>query len=271
MALKALVFALLDWNKFNLELSSLSAFALPGIPLIKQGADIPSIIIEGIASSGTRLQAGDILVISSKIISKSEGRLVNLNTVNPGEKALHYAEITGKDPRVVELVLNESLSISRASRGVMVVEHRLGFISANAGIDQSNVGGTQDDVLLLPLDPDVSAQQIRQRLLELTGIDVAIVISDTHGRPFRLGNVGVAIGVAGLLALTDLRGQDDLFGRKLMISSQGYADLIASTAHLLCGEANEGRPVIVIRGLDYPRGNGSAKDLVRPAHQDLYR
>jgi coenzyme F420-0:L-glutamate ligase/coenzyme F420-1:gamma-L-glutamate ligase len=172
---------------------------------------------------------------------------------------------------VVELILRESKSISRKTRGVLVTEHRLGFVSANAGIDQSNVEGEGSQVLLLPLDPDSSARRIRQQLFERSGALAGIVISDSHGRPFRLGTVGIAIGVAGLPALLDLRGQPDLYGRELKISMQGFADMIASAAQLVSSEGAEGRPIALIRGLQYPPQMGSAADLLRPAEQDLYR
>lgn len=219
-----------------------------------------------------QLGNNDTLVISSKIVSKAEGRLVDLRKVVPGTRANSIAEETDKDPRIVELVLQQSATISRKTRGVLVTRHRLGFVSANAGIDQSNVGPDSEDlVLLLPENPDRSATQIREALKQRTGISSSIVISDSHGRPFRMGNVGVAIGVAGLPAVIDLRGQPDLFGREMQVSTQGYADLIASAAHLICGEGDEGLPVILIRGLSHPSDTGCAADLIRPEELDLYR
>jgi coenzyme F420-0:L-glutamate ligase/coenzyme F420-1:gamma-L-glutamate ligase len=254
-----------------LGLPSFTAVALPGIPLVQPGDNLAQLILAALERAEMPLQAGDVLVISSKIVSKSERRFVRLADIVPGATAQQLAAETHKDPRLVELVLQESRSISRKTKGVLVVEHRLGFISAMAGIDQSNVDETHEKALLLPLDPDASARQIRAELQEKTGIAAAIVISDTHGRPFRMGNVGVAIGVAGMQAVTDLRGTPDLFGRKLEITTQGYADMVASTAHLLCGEAGEGRPVILLRGLELPEGDGHAADINRPAHLDLYR
>lgn len=248
-----------------------TATALPGIPLVKPGDDIAALILAGLENAGLTLQERDVFVVSSKIISKSEGRFVTLSEVIPTPHAEQLALETSKDPRVVELVLQESRRVSRKGKHVLVTEHRLGFVSANSGIDQSNVDETQTKVLLLPHDPDISAQHLRERLHERTGKDTAIIISDTHGRPFRVGNVGVAIGVSGMLAVADLRGQIDLFGRRLEITVQGYADLVASAAHLLCGEAGEGRPIIHIRGLDYPSGDGHASDLNRSAENDLYR
>jgi len=249
----------------------LSLWALPGLPLIQPGDDLAALIFGALTDCSVTLQDGDALVVSSKIISKSEGRLVQLSDVTPSDDAKEYAGQTGKDPRTVQLVLDESKSISRLSKGVMVTTHRLGFTSANAGIDQSNVEGGDDVVLLLPKDPDASADSLRARLKALTGARVGIVISDTHGRPFRLGNVGVAIGVAGVPALLDLRGQTDLFGRVLKITQTGHADLIASAAHLLCGEGSEGLPVVLVRGLRYDDGEGRAHDLVRSPDLDLYR
>jgi coenzyme F420-0:L-glutamate ligase/coenzyme F420-1:gamma-L-glutamate ligase len=250
---------------------SFTATSLPEIPLIQAGDDLAKIILEGLAKVGVALQTGDALVVTSKIVSKAEGRQFDLREIEPGAEAIRLADETRKDPRIVELVLRESRLISRKAPGVLVVQHRLGFVSANAGIDQSNVEGGDDNVLLLPLDPDASAESIRARLREATGADVGIVISDSHGRPFRMGNVGVAIGVAGMPALLDLRGKPDLFGRELKISIQGYADLVASAANLLTGEADEGRPVVHLRGLQFPAIDGHASEMNRPPEQDLYR
>ncbi len=254
-----------------MHIPSFTAIALPNIPLVQPNDDLVGLILASLQGANMTLQAGDVLVVSSKIVSKSEGRIINLEDVTPSERAYELAQVTGKDPRVVELVLSESVLVSRVAKQVLVVQHRLGFVSANAGIDQSNLENSQDRVLLLPENPDASAQTMRDALHAQTGQDVAIVISDTHGRPFRFGNVGVAIGVAGMVALTDLRGRSDLYGRALQITQQGYADLVASAAHLLCGEADEGQPVIMVRGLEYPHGEGKASDLNRPSQQDLYR
>lgn len=253
------------------EFPSFQVFALPDVPLVQAGDDIPQLILTALKGAGFELQAGDILVIASKIISKSQGCIVTLADVEPGQEALDYAEKTDKDPRLVELILQESRMISRFRKGVIVTEHRLGFVSANSAIDQSNVDETQEKVLLLPSDPDQSARDIRQALKQATGHEIAIVISDTHGRPFRSGNIGVAIGVAGMQAIHDQRGGHDLFGRELMATIMGYGDLIASTAHLVMGEGAEGRPIVLIRGLDYPKGDGRGSDMNRPAELDLYR
>ena len=251
--------------------SHLVITALPDIPLVQANDDLAQIIVEGLDRLNLCLETDDVLVITSKIVSKAEGRLFDLRAVEPGEAARQLAAETRKDPRIVELVLRESQKISRKAPGVLVTQHRLGFVSANAGIDQSNVDGSDHMVLLLPADPDLSAASLRERLYTATGAHVGIVISDSHGRPFRVGNIGVAIGVAGMPAVLDLRGKPDLFGRELKISIQGYADLVASAANLLTGEADEGRPIVLVRGLLFPAGDGHATDLYRPPEQDLYR
>lgn len=245
--------------------------ALPGVPLIQPGDPLDAILHRALNEAAIHLQEGDVLVVTSKIVSKAEGCYVRLADVVPSERALELAARTGKDPRVVEVVLRESRSVSRAAPGVLVVEHRLGFISANAGIDQSNIEEGDARVLLLPVDPDASAEALRVALEAAFGVRIGIVISDSHGRPFRLGNVGVAIGAAGIPALLDLRGQRDLFGRELRITIQGYADMIASAAGLLTGEGAEGRPVVHLRGLHRLAQDGRARDLVRPPEQDLFR
>lgn len=250
---------------------SLTFTALPDVPLIEPGDDLVVIILSALQGAGLKLQPGDVLIVTSKIVSKSEGRYVNLRDVVPSERARSLAAETGKDPNIVELVLAESQAISRQARGILVTQHRLGFTSANSGIDQSNIEHGDDRALLLPFDPDTSASQIRAGLLAATGIDVGVIISDSHGRPFRVGNVGVAVGVAGMPALLDLRGSHDLFGRELRVSIQGYADLVASASNLLTGEADEGRPVVLARGLQFADRDGRASQLYRAPEQDLYR
>lgn len=249
----------------------LTAHAIPDIPLIKTGDDIADIILSRAESAGLRLQAGDVLVIASKIVAKAEGRYLALESVCPSPEACALAAETGKDPRLVELILSESQRVSRKRKGVLVTEHRLGFVSANAGIDQSNIEGGNQAALLLPLDPDGSADRIRDRLRRRLDAALAVVISDTHGRPFRVGNVGVAIGVSGMPAVQDLRGSRDLYGRLFEVTQVAYADLVASAAHLLCGEADEGLPVVLIRGLDLESEHGRAADMIRAAEHDLYR
>ncbi|MCY4526034.1 MAG: coenzyme F420-0:L-glutamate ligase [Anaerolineaceae bacterium] len=250
--------------------AALQLLALPGMPLVRPGDDLAALILAALERAGLSLVEGDVLAVSSKIVSRAEGRFVDLSTVTPGAEARQRAALTGKDARLVELVLRESQAISRQAPDVLVSVHRLGFISANAGIDHSNAGG-DDLVLLLPCDPDASAGRLRASLAGAGGSAPGVVIMDSHGRPFRLGTVGVAIGVAGLPALLDLRGQRDLHGRELRVSMQGHADMVASAAQLAGGEGDEGRPVVLLRGLQHPGQDGRAGDLLRPAGQDLYR
>ncbi len=252
---------------------SLLITALPNIPDIHPGDNVAELVLSALAAAGLTLQNGDILAVAQKIISKAEGRLVNLAAVNPSEQAVEVAAQSEKDPRLVELILQESDEISRLKQGVLIVRHRLGFTSANAGIDRSNVGPADDAecVLLLPVDPDKSAKNIRQTICDRSGIDVGVIITDSHGRPFRLGTVGVAIGVAGLPALWNRRGEEDRYGYTLQHTDVGVADEIAAAAGLLMGQAGEGLPVVLIRGLTLPAQEGRASDLVRPKELDLYR
>lgn len=251
---------------------SLLIESIPNLPLIKAGDDLAALIVNAATSAGITLQEGDILVITSKIVSKSEGRRIDLRTVTPSPSALEWAAKTDKDPREVELVLRESVEVSRFRKGALVVRHKLGFTSANAGIDHSNVGAEGEDwVLLLPENPDASAQKLCEGIRALTGAKVGIVISDTHGRPHRLGNIGVAVGVAGIPAWLDLRGRPDLFGRTLQHTDIGVADEIAAAADLLSGQAAEGLPVTLVRGLKLPAIEGKASDLYRKPEMDMYR
>lgn len=248
-------------------------FPLPGIPAVQPGDELAGLLLAAVAEAGLSLQNGDVLALAQKIVSKAEGRAVNLTDVQPGSEALAVAEKTGKDPRLVELILRESEEISRMREGLLIVRHRLGFTSANAGIDRSNVRQEGEDttVLLLPEDPDESAARLRDALRAQQGVDVGVLIVDSHGRPFRLGTVGVAIGVAGLPALWDRRGEADLYGYRLQHTEVGLADEIAAAASMLMGQAAEGTPVVLIRGLQLPTRAGSARDLVRPPALDLYR
>jgi coenzyme F420-0:L-glutamate ligase / coenzyme F420-1:gamma-L-glutamate ligase len=250
----------------------LTLFALPGIPAVQPGDNIAELLLAALAEAGIPLEAGDILVVAQKIISKAEGRLARLAGVVPGEEALSVAQVTGKDPRLVELILGESVGISRMAPGVLIVRHRLGFTSANAGIDRSNVSQVdeEDQVLLLPVDPDQSAAEIGRILQDRTDVPVGVVISDSHGRPFRLGTTGVAIGVAGIPALWDRRGESDLYGYQLQHTEVGVGDEIAAAAGLLMGQGAEGVPAVLIRGLMLPAADGKASDLVRPMEKDLY-
>jgi coenzyme F420-0:L-glutamate ligase/coenzyme F420-1:gamma-L-glutamate ligase len=254
-------------------MQNLTLTAVPNLPDVQPGDDVADLILDAMVAADLTLQSGDVLAIAQKIISKAEGRLVKLADVTPSARAIEVAAQTDKDPRLVELILQESEEISRLKPGVLIVRHRLGFTSANAGIDHSNVGpATYDEcVLLLPLDPDASAQRIRQAICDRLGIDAGVIITDSHGRPFRLGTVGVAIGVAGIPALWDRRGEQDRYGYTLQHTDVGMADEIAAAAGLLMGQAGEGLPAIILRGLHLPPYEGKAADLIRPKNLDLYR
>jgi len=247
--------------------------ALPDFPQVIKGDDVAKLIIKTSAAAGFNLQDGDIIVLAHKIISKAEGRLVNLDDVLPGERAYEVANLTGKDPKLIELILRESSRISRVREGLIIVRHRLGFTSANAGIDRSNVpqDTSGESVILIPENPDASAARLREEIKQRLDIELAVVIADSHGRPFRLGTVGVAIGVAGMPALWDQRGELDLYGYELQHTEVGTADEVASAASLLMGQAAEGTPVVLIRGLNLPSKRGQASDLIRPNEIDLYQ
>jgi len=251
--------------------AELRLIALPGIPLVAEGNDIAALILDALVACGEALHDGDVLVIAQKIVSKAEGRAVRLATVTPSAQAIALAKETGKDPRLVELILGESDEVLRYRRDVIVVAHRLGFVTANAGIDQSNVGSDDAEALLLPRDPDASCSALRATLRRRTGADTGVVINDSHGRAWRNGTVGVALGVAGLPALVDLRGRPDLYDRALRITEVGLADELAAAASLLMGQSNEGRPVVLARGVPYSRRDGSVRELLRPRDRDLFR
>lgn len=233
------------------------------------------ILVKSLPVTNIELHDDDILVIAQKIVSKSEGRMVDITTVTPSARAIELAQQTEKDPRIVELMLQESSEILRARVGTIIVEHKLGFICANAGIDHSNVAGdrneNQEYVLLLPKDPDQSARDIREQVKRKTGINIGVMIIDSHGRAWRNGTVGICIGLSGLPALVDERGWKDLFGYTLKITVVGVADELAAAASLMMGQAAEGTPVMHVRGFPYPLGEGSLKELIRPKDQDMFR
>jgi coenzyme F420-0:L-glutamate ligase/coenzyme F420-1:gamma-L-glutamate ligase len=250
---------------------SLTLTALEGVPEVRAGDDLAATLFSALARTGITLATGDVLVIAQKIVSKSEGRIVALAGVRPSARALELAKITGKDARLLELVLAESTEVLRAKKDVIVVEHRLGYVMANAGIDQSNVDGGEETALLLPLDPDASCQRLREALRDRTGSDCAVVINDSFGRAWRNGVVGVALGVAGLPGLLDQRGTPDRFGRKLKITQIGVADELASAASLIMGQADEGYPAVHARGVPYTRREGSVRELLRDRTMDMFR
>jgi coenzyme F420-0:L-glutamate ligase/coenzyme F420-1:gamma-L-glutamate ligase len=253
----------------------LEIVALPGIPIVQPGDDLAALIGEGLRRAELTLRAGDVLVVASKLVSRAEGRFVELASVEPSPRAHELAAVVGKDPRHVELVLRESVAVSRASRGVLIVRHRLGFVVANAGIDLSNAAphaGAADGAwaILLPSDPDGAAARLRTALAPNSG-SIGVVISDSFGRPFRLGTVGAAIGCAGLPALWDQRGTSDLFGRPLENTFTALADQIAAAADLVAGQAAEGRGAVLVRGLRLPdQTDGGVGGLLRGPGEDLY-
>jgi coenzyme F420-0:L-glutamate ligase/coenzyme F420-1:gamma-L-glutamate ligase len=254
--------------------TSMTLTALPGLPLVRSGDDLAGLIQTGLQAAGLELEDGDVLVVAQKVVSKVEGRTVNLAEVRPSGRARELARPGEKDPRVVEVILRESRRVVRAERGVLIVEHRLGFVCANAGVDHSNVSGEGEAgewVLLLPEDPDGSARSLRQGLESWSGKLLGVLIIDSHGRAWRMGTVGVAIGVSGFPALLDLRGRPDLYGYRLRITQVGLADEIAAAASALMGQADERRPVVHVRGLPYPLREGSVVELIRPAAEDLFR
>lgn len=250
--------------------AELTLIGLSGVPIVAPGDDLSSITAEAAAVSGISLSNGDVAVVAQKIVSKAEGRLVSLADVTAGRRAVSLAAEVEKDPRLVELVLSESRSVLRCRPGLLIVVHRSGMILANAGIDTSNVAG-DDHVLLWPNDPDASAARLRAGLRRRLGIEVGVVVNDSVGRPWRLGTVGLAIGVAGLPGLVDLRQRLDLHGRELRVSETALADEIAAAASVVMGQADEGRPIVVARGVPYARRDGSASELVRPVEHDLFR
>jgi len=251
----------------------LTLIALDGIPLIQPGDDLSSLIAEALARLGETLVDGDILVVAQKIVSKSENRLVDIADVTPSARAETLAKSVDKDPRVVEVILQESRAVIREKPGVLIVENNLGLIMANAGIDHSNVesDGPDETLLLLPLDPDASAETLRHNLNDRFGADIGIVVNDSVGRAWRIGTMGLAIGIAGLPAVVDLRGEKDLFGRELRVSEEAVADELAAAASLLQGQGAEGKPVVLIRGFSSSADPQPASAALRPADMDMFR
>jgi coenzyme F420-0:L-glutamate ligase / coenzyme F420-1:gamma-L-glutamate ligase len=243
-----------------------------GIPLVEDGADLGQLIVTCLGPA-SRIEAGDVLVIAQKIVSKSEGRTVSLADIEPTKDAISLGTAIQKDPRIVELILRESREIVRTRPGLVLVEDTRGLVCANAGIDRSNIQqhGEEEEVALLPVDPDASAQRIRQRIHELTGHWIGVIVNDSHGRAWREGTVGVAIGLAGLPGLWDRCGEADLTGYVLQHTVIGLADEIAAAASMLMGAASEGIPAVLIRGLTLPPGNGTAREIQRPKAMDLFR
>jgi coenzyme F420-0:L-glutamate ligase/coenzyme F420-1:gamma-L-glutamate ligase len=244
---------------------------LEGIPLIQEGDDLVRLILDALQRHKIDLQRGDVLILAQKIVSKAEGRRVLLKSVKPSAQAQELAAKTDKDPHLVQLILDESAEILRARPSLIVVEHHLGFISANAGIDHSNVDEQEGWVLLLPKDPDSSADAMRKLFEEASGARLGVLIIDSHGRAWREGTVGVAIGVSGVPGVVDLRGRPDLFGRELRATTVGAADELAAAASIVMGQAGEGCPAVHVRGFPYPLREGRLSELLRPKEMDTFR
>jgi coenzyme F420-0:L-glutamate ligase / coenzyme F420-1:gamma-L-glutamate ligase len=255
-------------NGAHLELT-----ALPAFPLVESGDDLGALIATSLQSCGLALANGDVIVLAQKIVSKAQNRIVELASIRPSKRALALAAEVGKDPRLVEIILSQSRRVVRAAPNVLIVEHQLGFVMANAGVDQSNIAPDDgvERALLLPEDPDGFAQALRDDLEAGFGVRLAVIVNDSFGRPWRRGTVGVAIGAAGLPALADKRGDPDLFGRRLRVTEVAFADEIAAAASLLMGQADESRPVILVRGLNWSAASSNAAGLIRPPAEDLFR
>lgn len=245
-------------------------FGVKGLPIIREGDDLARLICSAAEKQGTPLRDGDIIVVTHVVVSRAEGNVVDLKTVKPSRFAENVARNTGKQPELVEVILREAKGIVRMGNRNLITETRYGLICANSGVDRSNVPG-ENMVALLPDDPDRTAEEIRKRIRELTGKDVAVIISDTHGRPLREGEINIAIGVAGISPIRDRRGEKDLFGYTLRIKRTAIGDELASAAELVMGQADEGIPAAIIRGYAYPKSEeATAAELVRPKEKDLF-
>lgn len=247
----------------------LELFPVPGIGVIMPGDALAAILAARLAALQPR--AGDVLVVTSKIVSKAENRFANLRDVTPSAEARALSEKTRHDPRLVELILRESSAISRSAPNVLITRHKLGFVSANAAIDHSNTAADPDIVLLMPQDPDASARTLSAGLLRRLGVSLPVVIADSHGRPHRLGTIGVAVGLCGMPGVEDWRGRLDMFGYALQHTEIGLADMIASAATLVMGQAAEAMPAVLVRGVLFTQRDGSAREIERAPGMDLYR
>ena len=251
-------------------MNAIQIIGVKGLPIIKKGDNLAELVCDAAERNGTPLQDGDILVVSHVVVSRAEGNVVNLDSVVPSDFAKTFAQQFGKDPALIETILRESRSIIRMGDGKLITETRHGLVCANAGVDNSNVPGERN-VALLPKNSDSSAQRIRQEIRRLTKKDVAVIVSDTHGRPLREGEINIAIGVAGIRPIRDRRGEKDLFGYVLKVKRTAIADELCSAAELVMGQASEGIPVAIIRGYLYPKSEeAKAIELTRPREKDLF-
>jgi coenzyme F420-0:L-glutamate ligase/coenzyme F420-1:gamma-L-glutamate ligase len=250
---------------------NLSLFAVPGVPEVEPGADLARVLIDSIDGASLRILDGDIVAIAQKIVSKAEGRLVDLDDIEPSAQARSLAYAGGKDPRLAELILRESNRVVRDTPTVIIVEHRSGIVLANAGIDRSNVAGDDDTALLLPEDADASAAALKRHLDSHYGVSIGVLITDSVGRPWRVGTTGIAIGCAGIEAMNDMRGELDMFGRVLQVAEVATADCVAGAAGLVMGEGAEGVPVVIVRGMNAGTSKQTAQNILRPADEDLFK
>jgi len=251
-------------------MNPIQIIGIEGLPIIKAGDNIAELICKVAEKQGTPIQNGDIIIVTHVIVSRAEGKVINLDEVEPSEFAKNIASLYEKDPALVEVVLRESKNIKRMGDGKIITETKHGFVCANSGVDRSNVPGGRF-VALLPDDPDLSAQKIRQEIKKLTDCDVAVIVSDTHGRPLREGEINVAVGVAGIKPIRDRRGEKDLFGYVLQVKQTAVADELASAAELVIGQADEGIPAAIIRGYKYLKSESAkATELIRPEQKDLF-
>ncbi len=252
-------------------MNAVEIIAVENLPLITKGDNIAELVCKAAEKQKTPIQKEDIIVVTHVAVSKAEGNIVNLDEISPSKRAREIAQRTQKEPKLVEVVLRETKDIVRIGANSIITETKNGIVCANAGVDKSNVGG-KNNLALLPKNPSASAQKIRQEIKSQTGCDVAVIVSDTHGRPFRMGEINVAIGVAGFKPIRDRRGEKDLFGYVLGIKQTAVADELASAAELVIGQSNEGIPVAIIRGYKYQKTeNSSATELTRPKEKDLFR
>jgi coenzyme F420-0:L-glutamate ligase/coenzyme F420-1:gamma-L-glutamate ligase len=254
------------------RLTSLTLTALQGVPEIEPGQALDAVLADALQASGVALADGDVVALCQKIVSKAENRFVALDAIRPGAQTLELAGRCNKDPRFVEAVLRESTQVVRCVKDVLIVRHRLGFVLANAGVDQSNIGGA-DRALLLPQDPDASARRLRDAIAARFGVRVGVIVTESFGRPWRMGVCGACIGCAGLVPLADARGRLDRFGRPLRVTQIAVADALAAAATLAMGEADEGTPIVVMSGVqrEYLAGDAPAAALLRPPEADLFR
>jgi coenzyme F420-0:L-glutamate ligase/coenzyme F420-1:gamma-L-glutamate ligase len=252
-------------------MNAVHIFPVEGLPLIKDGDNLGKLIIEAVKKQGIQIQPDDVIVVTHVVVSKAEGNIVNLEKVRPSQRAKEIAAQTNKDPALVQVILEETKDIVRIGQNSIITETVSGIVCANAGVDRSNVAGDKN-VVPLPKNPNVSAQNIRAEIKRLSGVDVAVIVSDTHGRPFRMGEINIAVGVAGFVPIRDRRGEKDLFGYVLRIKQTAIADELASAAELVIGQADEGIPAAIIRGYKYQQTeNASATNLTRPKEKDLFR